>query len=47
MNLPQEEKIQGAKVIVRTKEPNGDTVGKYNDKPLLNSMLYEVELSDG
>ena len=28
VNLPQGDKIQGAKFIGRTKEPNVDTVGK-------------------
>ena len=47
MNLPQGEKIQGDKVIGCTKDPNGDTVVKYNDNRLFNSMLYYVEFSDG
>ena len=40
VNLPQGEKIQGDKVIRRKKYPNGDTVGKYNDNPLSNSLLH-------
>ena len=47
VNLPQGEKIQGAKVIGCIKDPNCDTVVKYNDNPLLNSMLYDVEFPDG
>ena len=46
VNLLQGEKIKGAKVIVGRKDPNGETVGKYNNNPLFNSMLYGVELSD-
>ena len=40
-------KIQCAKIIGRTKEPNGDTVGKYNENPLFNSMLYDVDFRNG
>ena len=47
MILPQGYKIQGVKVICRTKDLNGDTVGKYNDNPLFNSMLYDIEFPDG
>ena len=47
LNIPPGKKIQGDKVIVCTKEPNGDNVGKYNDKPFLNSMLYDFEFPDG
>ena len=46
-NLPQGEKIQGARVIGSTKDPNGDTIGKYNDNPLFKSMLYDIEFPDG
>ena len=47
VNLSQGEKIQGAKVIGHTKESNGEMVEKYNDNPLLKSMLYDVQLPDG
>ena len=40
-------KNQVAKVIGLTKEPNGDTVIKYNYNTLFNSMLYDVEFPDG
>ena len=46
MNLPQGEIIHGAKVIGCTKDPNGDSVGKYNDNSLLKYILYGVELPD-
>ena len=47
VNLPQGDKIQGANFIGLKKDPNGDNVGKYNDNPLFNSMLYDVEFTDG
>ena len=47
VNLPQGKKFQGAKVIGRTKYPNGETVGKYNDNPLFNSMLYDFDFPYG
>ena len=46
MKLPQGERVQGDKVIGLTKDLYADTVGRYNENPLLNSMLYEVELTD-
>ena len=47
LNLTQEEKNQGAKVIGCKKDPNGDTFGKYNDNPLFKSILYYIEFPDG
>ena len=47
VNLPQGDKIQGAKFIGHTKYHNCDTFGKYNDNSLFNSMLYDVELPNG
>ena len=47
VNPPEGEKIQGAKVIGRTKDPYGDNFGKCNDNPLFNSMLYDIEIPDG
>ena len=45
--LPQGEDIKSAKVIGRSKDSNGDVVGEYDANPLLNSLLYDVEFSDG
>ena len=47
MNLYQGEKIQGAKFIGQTKDPNGETVSNYNENPLFKSMLYDVDFPDG
>ena len=42
-NLPQGKKNQVAKVIGRTKEPNGGTFIEYNYNKLFNSMLYDFD----
>ena len=47
MNLPQWEKIEGAKVIGRTKTCNYNNFGKYNTISLFKSILYDVEFPDG
>ena len=39
--------MKNAKVIARSKDPDGNTVGTYDHNPLLNSMVYDVELPDG
>ena len=43
----KEKKYQVAKVIGRTKEPNGGTFIEYNYNKLFNSMLYDFEFPDG
>ena len=45
--LPQGENAKSAKVKVRTKDINGDIIGTFDDNPLLNSILYDVEFPDG
>eukprot|EP00980_Cylindrotheca_fusiformis_P014396 scaffold3830_cov85-Cylindrotheca_fusiformis.AAC.8 len=35
------------KVLRRATNVSGDTVGRYDENPYLNSMVYEVEFSDG
>ena len=35
------------KVIGRATGPNGETVGKYDDNPILNSIIYDVEFPEG
>ena len=46
LRLPQGEEFKSAKVIGRSKDDNGNVVGKYDDNPLLNTMTYNVEFSD-
>jgi hypothetical protein len=47
LNLPQGENLRTAKVIGRSKTDDGEYIGTYDDNPLLNSMTYDVEFSDG
>ena len=42
----EEGQISG-KVIKRAFGPDGKVAGKYDDNPYLNSIMYEVELTDG
>ena len=35
------------KVIRRSVDEHGKLIGNYDDNPLLNSHMYEVEFSDG
>ena len=45
--LPHREELQASKVKRKAKGLNGNLTGTYNQKPLLNSMLYDVEFPDG
>ena len=45
--LPQGETVKSAKVKGRSKDSDGNIVGTYDNNPLLNSMLYDVEFPDG
>ena len=47
VSLPQGEEYQTAKVMSRFKDVNGNIVGGYDDNPLLNTMVYDVEFPDG
>ena len=45
--LQNGENVQSAKVLQRSIGPDGTTVGHYDDNPILNSVVYDVEFSDG
>ncbi len=47
VSLPQNNKLRKAKVIGRSKNDDGSVVGTYSDNPLINSIVYDVEFSDG
>ena len=36
-----------ARVIGRLVDPEGCTVGTYNDNPILNTLVYDVSFPDG
>ena len=38
--------MQG-KVLRRAMSPDGKIPGRYDDNPVLNSLVYEVEFTDG
>ena len=45
--LPQAEEKRLAKVIKRSIDSDGKVIGKYNEIPVLNTMLYDVQFPDG
>ena len=45
--LPQGEEMKSAKVLRRSKDPDGNMIGTYDANPLLNTHIYDVEFSDG
>ena len=45
--LQQGEDTVKGKVIGRAVGPHGEQLGSYDDNPLLNSVVYEVEFPDG
>ena len=45
--LPQGEEKRLAKVIKRSANSEGKVIGNYNELPLLNTMLYDVQFPDG
>ena len=47
VNLPKGEEMQRAKVISRSKSDDGRILGMYDDNPMLNTLLYDVQFPDG
>ena len=47
LHLPQGENFQRAVVKGRSTDSHGNLIGEYNSNPLLSTVLYNVELSDG
>ena len=45
--LPQGEELRMAKVIQRSVDLDGKLGRDYNDIPILNTFLYDVQLTDG
>ena len=44
---PQGEDNRLAKVIKRSVNSDGKVIGNYNELPVLNTMLYDVQFPDG
>ena len=47
LNLPQGEEMNQLKVICQSRDDNQNIIGKYDSNPMLNTMVYDVEFSDG
>ena len=45
--LPHKETQQMDKVICRTINDNGNIIGTFDENPVLNSLVYDVEFPDG
>jgi hypothetical protein len=45
--LPQGESEQMAKVLRRAVDDDGKMIGTFNNNPILNTIVYEVEFPDG
>ena len=45
--LPQGEELRLSKVIQRSVDSDGKVGGNYNDIPVLNNFLYDVQFPDG
>ena len=45
--LPHGEEFLADKVNRLTLDENGKVMGKHSDNPILNTLMYEVELPDG
>ena len=45
--LPHEEINALAKVAWQSVDDNGKVIGSFNKNPLLNTLLYDCELTDG
>ena len=45
--LPQGENHSMAKVKGRSKDADGNVIDSYNDSSFVNTMVYDVEFSDG
>ena len=47
ISLSKGEKLSMGKVIRRSVDEHGKLIGTYDDNPVLNSHIYEVEFPDG
>ena len=47
LNLPQGNTLQSAKVIGQAKNSDGEVVGIYDEIPFLNTLVHDVQFSDG
>ena len=47
VSLQLDDRMAVGKVTKRAVDPEGQTVGVYDDDPRLNSVVYEVEFKDG
>ena len=47
VQLQMGDSLVKGKVIGRSVEPDGTIIGSYDDNPMLNSFLYDVEFPDG
>ena len=42
LKLPQREEKNKVKVVGQSKDDNGNIIVKYDSKPMLNTMIYDI-----
>ena len=47
VSLPHGGNVYNAKVVGRSKGQDGHNIGTYDENPILNSVIYDVEFPDG
>ena len=47
LNLLQGEEMKKLKVVIQSKDDDGNIIGKYGSNLMLNTMVYDVEFPDG
>ena len=45
--LPYQDKLRNAKILRQSLDPTGRSVGCYHKNPILNTLVYDVEFTDG
>ena len=45
--LSHQDKLRNAKILRQSLDPTGRSVGCYHKNPILNTLVYDVEFTDG
>ena len=45
--FPHQDKLRNAKILRRSLDPTGWSVGCYHNNPISNTLVYDVEFPDG
>ena len=47
VHLPQGEEMKAARVTERSTDEKGEIIGTYDENPILNTLMYDVEFPNG